>query len=68
MTPPGMLFEGFGFDYFGPLDGHNLDELSETLKNAAQIDGPVFLHVLTQKGKGYQPAEDNAPSFTVWTI
>ena len=60
---PGMLFEGFGFDYFGPLDGHNLDELSETLKNAAQIDGPVFLHVLTQKGKGYQPAEDNAPKF-----
>lgn len=60
---PGMLFEGFGFDYFGPLDGHNLDELTETLKNAAQINGPVFLHVLTQKGKGYQPAEDNAPKF-----
>lgn len=60
---PGMLFEGFGFDYFGPLDGHNLDELTETLKNAAQIDGPVLLHVLTQKGKGYQPAEDNAPKF-----
>lgn len=60
---PGMLFEGFGFDYFGPLDGHNVDELTETLNNAAQIDGPVLLHVLTQKGKGYQPAEDNAPKF-----
>jgi 1-deoxy-D-xylulose-5-phosphate synthase len=60
---PGMLFEGFGFDYFGPLDGHNLDELTETLQNVAQIDGPVLLHVLTQKGKGYQPAEDNAPKF-----
>jgi len=55
---PGMLFEGFGFDYFGPLDGHNFEELTETLYNVAQIKGPVLLHVLTKKGKGYPPAEE----------
>lgn len=60
---PGMLFEGFGFDYFGPLDGHNLDDLMETLHNAAQIKGPVLLHILTQKGRGYEPAEKNPPKF-----
>lgn len=60
---PGMLFEGFGFDYFGPLDGHNIDEMTETLRNVAQIKGPVLLHVLTKKGKGYTPAENNPPKF-----
>ena len=60
---PGMLFEGFGFDYFGPLDGHNIEELTETLRNVAQIKGPVLLHVLTKKGKGYQPAEQNPRKF-----
>lgn len=60
---PGMLFEGFGFDYFGPLDGHNIEELTETLHNVAQIRGPVLLHVMTQKGKGYRPAEQNPPKF-----
>lgn len=60
---PGMLFEGFGFDYFGPLDGHNLDVLMETLQNAAQIKGPVLLHVLTKKGHGYAPAEKNPAKF-----
>jgi 1-deoxy-D-xylulose-5-phosphate synthase len=60
---PGMLFEGFGFDYFGPLDGHNIEELIETLQNVAQINGPVLLHVLTQKGRGYAPAEQNPPKF-----
>ena len=60
---PGMLFEGFGFDYFGPLDGHNIEELTETLHNVAQIKGPVLLHVLTKKGKGYEPAEQNPPKF-----
>ncbi len=60
---PGMLFEGFGFDYFGPLDGHNLTELIETMNNVARIDGPVLLHVLTQKGKGFTPAEQNPPKF-----
>ncbi len=60
---PGMLFEGFGFDYFGPIDGHNIDELVETLSNVGQIKGPVLLHVLTKKGKGYEPAEANPPKF-----
>ncbi|HEY5672581.1 MAG TPA: 1-deoxy-D-xylulose-5-phosphate synthase [Malonomonas sp.] len=60
---PGMLFEGFGFDYFGPLNGHNLPELMETLRNVSHIKGPVLLHVLTKKGKGYQPAELNPPKY-----
>ena len=60
---PGMLFEGFGFDYFGPLNGHNIGELTATLTNVAQIEGPVLLHVLTQKGKGFKPAEQNPPKF-----
>ncbi len=60
---PGMLFEGFGFDYFGPIDGHNIDEMVETLQNVAQIEGPVLLHVMTKKGKGYEPAEQNQPKF-----
>ena len=60
---PGMLFEGFGFDYFGPIDGHNLDELTVTLQNVAKINGPVLLHVLTKKGKGYEPAENDPPKF-----
>jgi len=60
---PGMLFEGFGFDYFGPLNGHNINEMVETLQNVAQIEGPVLLHVMTKKGKGYEPAEKNQPKF-----
>lgn len=60
---PGMLFEGFGFDYFGPIDGHNIDEMTKTLHNVAQIEGPVLLHVLTTKGKGYGPAEENQAKF-----
>jgi len=60
---PGMLFEGFGFDYFGPLDGHNLEDLMHTLKNAAQINGPVLLHILTKKGRGFEPAEKNPAKF-----
>jgi len=60
---PGMLFEGFGFDYFGPIDGHNIDEMIETLENVAQIEGPVLLHIITKKGKGYEPAEKNQAKF-----
>ncbi|MCK5826600.1 MAG: 1-deoxy-D-xylulose-5-phosphate synthase, partial [Desulfuromusa sp.] len=60
---PGMLFEGFGFDYFGPIDGHNIDEMTKTLHNVAQIEGPVLLHILTTKGKGYGPAEENQAKF-----
>ncbi len=58
---PGMLFEAFGFDYVGPLDGHRLPELIETLQNVARLEGPTLVHVVTRKGKGYLPAE-NQPS------
>lgn len=56
---PGMLFEAFGFDYFGPIDGHNLDHLIDILKNIKRPKDPILLHVTTKKGKGYPPAEQN---------
>jgi 1-deoxy-D-xylulose-5-phosphate synthase len=59
MVTPGTLFEEFGFNYLGPIDGHDLDTLLETLGNIRQLKGPQFLHVVTQKGKGYDPAEAN---------
>ncbi len=60
---PGMLFEAFNFDYFGPIDGHNLDHLIDILNNIKKIQDPVLLHILTKKGKGYRPAEDNPVHF-----
>ena len=60
---PGMLFEAFDFDYVGPIDGHKLDELIQTLENITHMDGPVLMHVVTRKGKGYLPAEQNTPLF-----
>ena len=57
MVTPGTLFEEFGFNYIGPIDGHDLDVLLETLSNIRQLSGPQFLHVVTRKGKGYGPAE-----------
>jgi 1-deoxy-D-xylulose-5-phosphate synthase len=59
MVTPGTLFEEFGFNYIGPIDGHDLDVLVETLTNIRQLHGPQFLHVVTKKGKGYPPAETN---------
>jgi 1-deoxy-D-xylulose-5-phosphate synthase len=59
MVVPGTLFEEFGFNYIGPIDGHDLDVLVETLRNIRKLDGPQFLHVVTRKGKGYEPAELN---------
>ncbi len=59
MVTPGALFEEFGFNYLGPIDGHDLDVLIETLHNIRALEGPQFLHVVTQKGKGYHPAEVN---------
>ncbi len=56
---PGVLFEELGFNYIGPIDGHNLPSLEDTLKNVKDIKGPVLLHVYTKKGKGYKPAEEN---------
>ena len=57
MVTPGTLFEEFGFNYIGPIDGHNLDVLVSTLGNLKKLDGPQFLHIVTRKGKGYEPAE-----------
>jgi 1-deoxy-D-xylulose-5-phosphate synthase len=56
---PGTLFEEFGFNYIGPIDGHDLHTLLITLRNIQALDGPQFLHVITKKGKGYGPAEDD---------
>ncbi|MGA2775173.1 MAG: 1-deoxy-D-xylulose-5-phosphate synthase [Candidatus Omnitrophota bacterium] len=60
---PGMLFEELGFRYFGPLDGHDLNLLVRTLKNISLIKGPLLLHVITKKGKGYPPAEKDPVRF-----
>jgi 1-deoxy-D-xylulose-5-phosphate synthase len=60
---PGMLFEAFNFEYFGPIDGHNLDHLIDILKNIKTMHEPVLLHVITKKGKGYRQAEQNPVYF-----
>lgn len=59
MISPGTLFEEFGFNYIGPVDGHDLHALIATLKNIQELKGPQFLHIITKKGKGYAPAEDD---------
>lgn len=61
---PGMLFEAFKFNYIGPIDGHNIEDLLETLEIARDTSqGPMLIHVLTKKGKGYEPAEKNPDIF-----
>ena len=57
MVVPSTMFEELGFNYIGPIDGHDIDELVKTLKNMRQLKGPQFLHIMTKKGKGYAPAE-----------
>jgi len=57
LVTPGFLFESLGFQYVGPIDGHNIAEMVTTLENVKKIDGPTLIHVLTKKGKGYAPAE-----------
>jgi len=57
MVIPGTLFEELGFNYIGPIDGHDLDTLIPTLSNLRERKGPQFLHIVTKKGKGYEPAE-----------
>lgn len=57
MVTPGTLFEEFGFNYIGPIDGHDIDVLLDTLSNIRNLEGPQFLHIVTQKGKGYDKAE-----------
>ncbi len=63
MMTPGTLFEEFGFNYIGPIDGHDLDTLVTTLSNIRKLKGPQFLHVVTQKGHGYAPAEQSPGKF-----
>ncbi len=60
---PGMLFEGLGFNYLGPIDGHDIDSLIATLEGARDLKGPVLVHILTTKGKGYGPAEAEPSRF-----
>jgi len=60
---PGIFFEEMGFKYFGPLDGHNTGLLVDTLRNIALLKGPILLHVVTKKGKGFTPAEDQPVRF-----
>ena len=59
MVVPGTLFEELGFNYIGPIDGHDIDALVKTLRNLRALKGPQLLHVVTRKGKGYAPAEQN---------
>lgn len=60
MMIPGVFFEELGFTYLGPVDGHDLDDLMDNLKYAKKTKGPVLIHLLTKKGKGYEPAENDA--------
>jgi 1-deoxy-D-xylulose-5-phosphate synthase len=63
MVIPGTLFEEFGFNYIGPIDGHDLNALVDTLNNLKALQGPQLLHVATQKGFGYEPAETDPNKF-----
>lgn len=63
LVVPGMLFEELGFTYLGPINGHNIAEIQTVLKQAKRTNGPVLVHVLTQKGRGYRPAEENPDRF-----
>jgi len=60
---PGMMFEAFKFKYIGPINGHRIDRLIETFKNTSHLEGPVLVHILTVKGKGYEPAEKDPAHF-----
>ncbi len=60
---PKMFFEDIGFTYLGPVDGHNIEQLENILKLSKQVEGPVLIHVLTKKGKGYKIAEENPDKF-----
>ncbi|MCI8655587.1 MAG: 1-deoxy-D-xylulose-5-phosphate synthase [Clostridia bacterium] len=60
---PKMYFEDIGFTYLGPVDGHNIEQLENILRDSKKLQGPVLIHVLTKKGKGYKPAEENPDKF-----
>lgn len=59
----GVLFEKFGLTYLGPVDGHKMDDLLESLRQAKETDGPILVHVITRKGQGYQPAEKDSVNY-----
>ncbi len=63
MIVPGTLFEELGFSYYGPINGHNLQDIIPLIKNMQHLSGPRLLHIVTQKGKGYSPAEADACKF-----
>ena len=63
VSPGGTLFEEFGFNYIGPIDGHDLPVLLDTLTNIRELKGMQFLHIVTQKGKGFEPAEDDPSKY-----
>lgn len=63
LVVPGVMFEELGFTYLGPIDGHNIEQVINVLKNAKTVKGPVMVHLVTQKGKGYCPAEDQPDKF-----
>ena len=63
MFTPGTLCEELGFNYIGPMDGHNLNEMLRTLETLKKVKGPKFLHLITKKGKGFAPAEENPIGF-----
>ena len=60
---PGMIYENMGITYLGPVDGHNIEEMVRVFKDASKVDGPVMVHCLTQKGRGYLPAERHPARF-----
>lgn len=60
---PGMLFENMGITYLGPIDGHNIRQLIKNLRDAKRVPGPVIVHVITEKGRGYKPAFNNPAKF-----
>jgi len=60
---PNMLFEDIGFKYLGPIDGHDIEKLERILNLSKDLEGPVLIHVVTKKGKGYKPAEENPDKF-----
>jgi len=63
LIAPGILFEELGFRYVGPIDGHNITHLLETLENVKKLKGPILVHVITKKGLGYEPAETDSVFF-----
>jgi 1-deoxy-D-xylulose-5-phosphate synthase len=63
MITPGMLFEALGFRYFGPINGHNLDLLIKIFDQVKKLNGPILVHIISEKGKGYKPAENHAQRY-----